>query len=296
MIHKTIALIRNYLVLGKAGISISVAFTTAAGYVLSSGKIDSAVIPTALGVYLLAMSASIINQIIELKADSLMPRTMTRPLVNLSITVKTALLLSIILGVVGMAILYICCGTIPAILGLFTHIWYNAVYTPLKYRTAFAAFPGGVSGAIPPLIGWISGGGAIMHHTAIALATFLFIGQIPHFWLIILKYGEEYKKAGIKTITERLTIPQIKRLVLVWVITTAIAGCLLTFFLLIRQNATFYSINLLSLALFIYFLSWYIKPSMHYHKAAFILINVYYLLVLLLLVLDVIFHSYVHYL
>lgn len=287
MINKTIALLKNFLVLGKAGISISVAFTTAAGYVLSAGILDTTVIPAALGVYLLAMSASIINQIIEKKADSLMPRTKQRPLASLSMTVPSALFLSVLLGIAGITTLYIYNGIIPALLGLFTHIWYNAVYTPLKYRTAFAAFPGGVSGAIPPIIGWVAGGGSILHPAAVALATFLFIGQIPHFWLIIFKYGEEYRRAGIKTITERLSIPQIKRLVLVWVSTTAIAGTLLAFFLIIWHNVVFYSIIFLSLMLFLYFLSWYKNPNLRRHMAAFISINVYYLLVLLLLVLDI---------
>ncbi len=278
---------KNILILGKAGISSSVALTTATGYILSQRDITISVISPMIGVYLLAMSASIINQIIEMRADSLMARTQIRPLVSRSVSVTNASIISTILGLSGFTILLIFNGLIPALLGIFTLIWYDAVYTPLKYHTAFAAFPGGLSGAIPPLIGWIAGGGQILHPCAIALATFLFIGQIPHFWLILLKYGEEYHIAGIKTITQKFSTIQIKRLVLVWILATALAGNLLAFFLIINHVSVFYIIHLLSLALVLYFILWYNKSDRPVFKSAFILINVYYLLVMLILIIDI---------
>jgi protoheme IX farnesyltransferase len=286
MVNKTA--FKNFLILGKASISSSVALTTATGYILSQRDINLPVIFPVIGVYLLAMSASIINQIIEMRADSLMSRTQVRPLVNKSVSVTNASIISSILGLSGFTILLIFNGLIPALLGLFTLVWYNAVYTPLKYHTAFAAFPGGLTGAIPPVIGWVAGGGEILHPCAIALATFLFIGQIPHFWLILLKFGEEYHIAGIKTITQTFSTIQIKRLILVWILATALAGILLAFFLFINHLSIFYIIHLLSLSLVLYFILWFIKSHNRVFKSAFLLINLYYLLVMLLLIIDVV--------
>ena len=62
--------------------------------------------------------------------------------------------------------------------------------------------PGAVTGALPPLIGWVAAGGGIWDKPIIFLEFLFFTGQIPHFWLLILKYGEEYRKAGIPSLTD----------------------------------------------------------------------------------------------
>lgn len=288
MINRFTFLLKSLSQLVKTGISLSVALTTATGYLLSIGVFDHTVAYSFIGVLLLSMSASALNQVQERNTDKLMPRTRNRPLISGAISMQASIVLTILLGVTGFITLWFFHGILPALLGLFNLAWYNGVYTPLKYKTAFAAVPGGFVGAIPPVIGWIAGGGPIFHILSIALAVFFFIGQVPHFWLIILKYSSEYKLAGIKSITDNFSITQLKRLVFTWAIATAFCGSALAYFIILNHNATFYLIQLFSLALIIYFIFWLVKKSNTESRQAFISINLYYLLVMLIIIADII--------
>lgn len=275
--------------LSKAGISFSVALTTATGYLLSTRIPDIQIIYPFTGVLFLAMAASALNQFQELKSDRLMVRTSKRPLVNNTLSVKFSLTIITIFFIAGAGILFIANGLIPALLGILNLLWYNGVYTPLKYRTAFAAVPGGIVGAIPPVIGWVAGGGNLFHASALSLAVFFFIGQIPHFWIIILKYSSEYESAGIKSITSKFSTLQIRRLIFTWVLATALSGSLMAFFIIINHNETFYLIHLFSLLLIIYFINWLLQKNNHHSSRAFISINLYYLLIMILIITDIVF-------
>lgn len=287
MINRLLSFLKVIYNLSKAGISISVALTTATGYLLSTRQLDWSVIYPFLGVLLLAMSASTLNQLQERHTDKLMPRTQRRPLSNGSITVKFAVIVAVFTGLSGFLILYYFNGLLPALLGLLNLVWYNGVYTPLKYKTAFAAVPGGLVGAIPPVIGWVAGGGDILHPSSIAMAVFFFIGQIPHFWLIILKYSNEYRLAGIKLITDKFTIPQLRRLVFTWMLATAFSGSILAFIINLENFAIFLLVHLLSLLLLVYSGMWLTKNTHNHSTRAFIIINLYYLLVMISIFFDV---------
>lgn len=288
MINRLTFLLKSLSQLVKTGISLSVALTTATGYLLSTGVFDHTVVYSFIGVLLLAMSASALNQVQERNTDKLMPRTRNRPLISGTISLQASIILTILIGAVGFIVLWFFHGIVPALLGLINLAWYNGVYTPLKYKTAFAAVPGGFVGAIPPVIGWVAGGGSIFHISSIALAVFFFMGQVPHFWLIILKYSSEYKLAGIKSITDNFSIAQLKRLVFSWTIATAFCGSALAFFIILNHNITFYLIQIFSLALIIYFILWLFKKSKTESRQAFISINLYYLLVMLIIIADII--------
>jgi protoheme IX farnesyltransferase len=287
MITRTSTLLKSVYNLTKSGISISVALTTATGYLLSTRNVDLTVLYPFFGVLFLAMAASTINQVQERNTDKLMPRTQKRPIINGSVTVKQAIGVAILLAVSGFIILLIATGPLPAFLGVFNLMWYNLIYTPLKYKTAFASVPGGVVGAIPPIIGWVAGGGPILHPASVSLAVFFFIGQIPHFWLIIFKYAHEYKLAGIKLVTEKFSRDQLKRIVFSWAIATALSGCMLAFFIIINHNIVFYLISLFSLSLIIYFTLWLVKKPDHESYQAFITINIYYLAIMITIIIDI---------
>lgn len=287
MINRLTFFLKSLSQLVKAGISLSVALTTATGYLLSTGIFDHTVIYAFTGVLLFAMSASALNQVQERNTDKLMPRTRNRPLISGAISLNASIIITIVIGIAGFLILWFFHGLLPALLGLFNLAWYNVVYTPLKYKTAFAAVPGGIVGAIPPVIGWVAGGGSLFHISSMALAVFFFMGQVPHFWLIILKYSTEYKLAGIQSITDRFSIPQLRRLVFTWAIATALSGGILAFMIILNHNFSFYFIQLCSIALIIYFISWLFKQSEYESRRAFISINLYYLLVMLIIIVDI---------
>lgn len=286
MIYRFFSFLVTIARLSKVGISISVAFSTFIGYLISNQQLDRGIISPTLGVFLLALAASAINQIQEHETDSLMPRTSARPLVSGDISILTASFVAFLFAISGFSILLVKNGLLPALLGLFNLLWYNLVYTPLKFKTAFAAVPGGLVGAIPPVIGWLSGGGYIFHFSSISLAIFFFIGQIPHFWLIISRYSIEYNRAGIKSITDKFNQSQLRRLIYAWVAATSICGNLLIFFIDIYYALNLILIVLLSTLLLIYFTLWYVAKINGTIKTPFILLNAYYLAIMIVILFD----------
>jgi heme o synthase len=150
-----------------------------------------------------------------------MKRTRRRPIPSGRISARGALAIAVALLAAGSALLSF--NTIAMLLGFVTVLWYNGVYTPLKRVSAFAAIPGGVVGAIPPVIGWVAGGGSATDPRILAVAFFFFVWQVPHFWLLLLRIGDEYARAGLPTLTHKFTRPQFARIIYVWMIATAVA-------------------------------------------------------------------------
>jgi heme o synthase len=193
--------------LAKVKITFAVALTTITGYLLAKGEFDEGMILPAVGIFLLACGSSAINHYQEREQDAKMERTKDRPIPSGRISPAGALLFAFILSAAGSWLLYTGSGMLAMQLGLLALIWYNVIYTPLKKKSAFAVVPGAVIGAIPPLVGWVAGGGSLADPRAMFMAFFFFIWQVPHFWLLMLKYGEEYTKAGFPSITRIYTPP-----------------------------------------------------------------------------------------
>ena len=130
-----------------------------------------------------------------------MPRTCNRPLPTRRIRPLNALCFSLALLFSGLFTLLLTGVLSAPLLGLLAVAWYNGVYTFLKRKSAFAVVPGALIGAIPPAIGWITGGGAGLDPKLLMFCLFFFIWQVPHSWLHIMKYGQEYEEAGLPALT-----------------------------------------------------------------------------------------------
>ena len=272
--------------LGKVRISVAVAFTTFTGYILSHGQFDRGFVLPFVGIFLLACGASALNQLQESDTDFIMKRTSGRPLPTKRIGKGGAIVITIIYFVSGSAVLYFVPGLLTLLVGLSTFVWYNLIYTPLKKVTAFAAVPGSMVGALPPLAGWVAGGGSLTDPRALALGFFFFMGQIPHFWLLLLKLGKQYESAGLPSLTQLLTDEQIKRLTFVWIAATAISAIVLPLYGLQDKTWSIALILLLSAMLIVIF-----GPLLNRKKPfnvgkSFVLINVYYLLVMFVMIAD----------
>jgi protoheme IX farnesyltransferase len=227
---------KYFLELSKLKIMIPVSLTGFTGYFIYDPHISVKILSISLGILLLAISASVLNQIQETSLDSKMDRTHDRPIPAGKVKIVHAILLLLSTFFAGMAILYSVGNVKASIIGLITIFWYNVIYTYSKRITAFAVVPGAVTGALPPLIGWVAAGGGVLDKPIIFLEFLFFIGQIPHFWLLILKYGEEYKKAGIPSLTEIFNPSQINRLTFIWVVSSVIAAIFLCYFKIIRSG------------------------------------------------------------
>ncbi len=289
MIRRFVELLKAYARLGKFSISLPVALTTFTGYLLSHGEFTRGIVFPVTGVFLLAAASSALNQVQEHKTDLIMPRTRHRPIPSGSISLGAAWIFIIAFTIPGIALLYYFSGIMAAFLGLLTYFWYNGIYTPLKRKSAFAAVPGGIVGALPPLIGWVAGGGSISSPVAIALGFFFFIGQIPHFWLLLLRYGHEYELAGLQSLTMKFTSLQIRRLTFIWIVATAVAAFMLPGFYQFNHSSIIYLLWILSVILVFTFIG-LIRPSKNdiEFRSSFIRINIYYFFVMVFLCLDVI--------
>lgn len=221
--------------LSKVRITFAVMLTTLAGYLLAKGELDAGIIMPALGIFILACGSSALNHYQDSDRDGLMERTAKRPIPSGRISRSNVLFISIFLSATGSAMLYYSSGFEGFQLGLLALLWYNAIYTPMKRRSAFAVIPGSIIGAIPPVVGWVAGGGSLLDIRALMLAIFFFIWQVPHFWLLMLRYGDEYIKAGYPSITQKYNEQQIKVLTFIWVVATAVSALLLPLYGLVHS-------------------------------------------------------------
>ena len=272
--------------LGKVRISIAVAFTTFTGYILSHGIFDRGFVLPFLGIFLLACGASAFNQIQETDTDRIMKRTTGRPLPSGRISKRGAFIIASSYFISGGLVLYFGSGLMTLLVGLSTFVWYNLIYTPLKKVTAFAAVPGSMVGALPPLAGWVAGGGELTDPRALALGFFFFMGQIPHFWLLLLKLGKQYEKAKLPSLTQILTDEQLKRLTFVWIAATAVSAFALPLFKIQSHVWSIALIFILSFALIVFFLPLLSRKKTFNVGKSFVLINVYYLFVMFVLIAD----------
>ena len=221
---------KTLLELSKVRITFAVSLTTITGYVLASGQFDAGLILPTIGIFILACGSSALNHYQEKDKDARMERTRNRPIPSGRISANGALVFAILLTIIGSAIIYFGSGFLAMQLGILALIWYNAIYTPLKKKTAFAVVPGSVIGAIPPMVGWVAGGGSLADPRAMIIAFFFFIWQVPHFWLLLLKFGKEYEAAGFPSITSFYTNKQIKNTTFIWTMATAVTALMLPVF------------------------------------------------------------------
>lgn len=215
------------LEINKVRITFAVTLTMLAGYALAKNAIDTDVILPMLGIFILACGAAALNHYQDKDRDALMERTRKRPIPSGKISGNKVLIISFAEIILGTYLIYLGSGFLAAQLGLLALIWYNAIYTPLKRKTAVAVIPGSIIGSIPPMVGWVAGGGSLTDPRLLILAFFFFVWQVPHFWLLMLNYGKEYEKAGYPSITAKISKQQIKNATFVWTAATAIAALML---------------------------------------------------------------------
>jgi heme o synthase len=213
--------------LNKIKITFAVMLTTIAGYILAKHQIDSGIVLPTLGIFILACGSAALNHYQDKDRDSLMKRTQKRPIPSGKISAGWVAVIALVEITAGTYLIYLGSNFLAAQLGLIALIWYNGIYTPLKRKTAFAVIPGSIIGALPPMVGWVAAGGSLADPKLMVLAFFFFIWQVPHFWLLMLKYGKEYETAGYPSITSMISIDQIKRGTFMWTAATAVAAIMI---------------------------------------------------------------------
>ncbi|WP_372745003.1 heme o synthase [Lutibacter sp.] len=189
------AVFNDFKQLTKVGLSLSVVFSSLAGYLLAVEKIQiSILILLAIGGYLMVGASNAFNQIIEKDTDALMKRTKNRPLPAGRMHVSMAMVIAVSFTIVGLAILY-SINPKSALFGAISIFLYTSIYTPLKAITPLAVFVGAIPGAIPFMLGWVAATNDFSIEPGM-LFLIQFFWQFPHFWAIAWLQFDEYKKAG----------------------------------------------------------------------------------------------------
>jgi protoheme IX farnesyltransferase len=270
--------------LTKWKLSLAVAFSAVTGYLVFDGDATGGLMAVASGVFLLSAGAAALNQYTERNSDALMARTAGRPLPSGRMTPGTAVWVALIMLASGSVVLWFS-GLVPMMLGLANVLLYNVVYTGLKKVTALAIIPGALVGAVPPLIGYTAAGGGVTDTVIILFALFMFLWQMPHFWLLLVRYGSEYEKAGIRTIYGSMSTRQINRLVLMWITGSSLLLWVLTGIFIpfeLPVAALLLVLNVAFIAAFRRIIK--VSDVEGRSRNAFILINSFSLLIMLILI------------
>lgn len=151
---------------------------------------------TLVGTAAAAFGASAFNQLMEIKQDAQMRRTADRPLPARRMVPPAAFGIGWALSAFGIIHLAATVNMESAYLAAVTIGIYVFVYTPLKRLSSVNTLVGAVPGALPPLIGWVAGGGGLWEVEGWFLFALLFLWQLPHFVAINWLCRVEYEEAG----------------------------------------------------------------------------------------------------
>jgi heme o synthase len=192
------SIFRDFKEITKAGLAVSVLFSSIAGYLLGFDSEFpfswSTLIMLSIGGYCMVGASNAFNQVIEKDLDALMDRTKNRPVPSGRMSVNTALIIASLLTLLGLVLLYLI-NPKTAMFGAISIFLYTSVYTPLKTKTPLSVFVGAFPGAIPFMLGWVAATGNFGIEAG-TLFLIQFFWQFPHFWSIGWFLYEDYEKAG----------------------------------------------------------------------------------------------------
>ncbi len=190
---------RDYLELTKPRVVVLMLITSLVGMFLATraGVAWQVLIFGNLGIGLCAGAAAAVNHVVDRRIDSIMARTLKRPVTSGRISPSAALGFALLLAVAGMALLLTFTNELAAWLTLASLLGYAVLYTGfLKRATPQNIVIGGLAGAAPPLLGWVAVTGHVSAEPLL-LVLIIFAWTPPHFWALAIHRKEEYAKANI---------------------------------------------------------------------------------------------------
>lgn len=191
--------LRQYWVLTKPRVSQLAVFCAVIGMFLATPAVPpwQTVIAATIGIWLLAAAAFAINCLIEEQVDARMARTAHRPTARGDIGALQIIAMSGVVGGLGMTVLYTLVNPLTMWLTFATFVGYAIIYTViLKPRTPQNIVIGGLSGAMPPALGWAAVADSVPAE-AWLLVLIIFIWTPPHFWALALYRTKDYENAGL---------------------------------------------------------------------------------------------------
>ena len=191
--------IAQYWALTKPRVTQLAVFCAVIGMFLATPTLPDwrVLIAATAGIWLLAGAAFAVNCLVERELDSRMARTARRPMARGEITVPQTLLFSGVIGGAGMWVLYTFVNPLTMWLTFATFVGYAVIYTIiLKPATPQNIVIGGLSGAMPPALGWAAVANDLPMQAWI-LVLIIFVWTPPHFWALALYRRDDYAKSGL---------------------------------------------------------------------------------------------------
>jgi protoheme IX farnesyltransferase len=189
----------DFKAITKAGLAVSVVFSSIAGFVLGLPEFHTSdffiLLKLAVGGYCMVGASNAFNQVIEKDIDALMDRTKNRPIPSGKMSTNIAIAIALLLTIIGIVLLYTI-NPKTAMFGAISIFLYTSLYTPLKTVTSLSVFVGAFPGAIPFMLGWVAASGEFGIEAG-TLFLIQFFWQFPHFWAIGWFLYEDYEKASI---------------------------------------------------------------------------------------------------
>lgn len=149
-----------------------------------------------IGSALTMASSCVFNNYWDRDLDIKMARTRDRALPQGRLRSDFVLVYAIVLGIAGLIVLFVLVNPLAGWLGILGMLVYIVIYTMwLKRSSTWNTAVGGISGAMPPVIGYCAVTDSV-DLGAWLLFALLFLWQPPHFWSLAIRRLEDYRAAG----------------------------------------------------------------------------------------------------
>lgn len=189
----------QYAALTKPRVTQLAVFCAVIGMFLATPDLPDwrIVLPATLGIWLLAGAAFAVNCLLEREIDARMARTARRPSAQGEISERQIFLFSAVIGGLGAWTLYSYVNPLTMWLTILTFVGYALIYTLLlKPATPQNIVIGGLSGAMPPALGWAAIANEVPME-AWLLVLIIFVWTPPHFWALAMYRRDDYAKSGL---------------------------------------------------------------------------------------------------
>jgi protoheme IX farnesyltransferase len=197
--QKSTPRIAQYWALTKPRVTQLAVFCAVIGMFLATDELPPwrTVVAATVGIWLLAGAAFAVNCLAEREIDARMARTARRPMAMGDISVRQTVVFSAVIGGAGMWILYALVNPLTMWLTFVTFVGYAVIYTMiLKPATPQNIVIGGLSGAMPPALGWAAVANDVPMQ-AWLLVLIIFVWTPPHFWALAMYRRDDYAKSGL---------------------------------------------------------------------------------------------------
>lgn len=260
-LHKQTNRIAQYWALTKPRVTQLAVFCAVIGMFLATDELPSwrVVVAATFGIWLLAGAAFAVNCLAEREIDARMARTARRPMAQGEISVMQTAVFSTVIGGLGMWILYALVNPLTMWLTFVTFVGYAVIYTMiLKPATPQNIVIGGLSGAMPPALGWAAVANDVPMQ-AWLLVMIIFIWTPPHFWALAMYRRDDYAKSGLPMlpVTHGMTFTGFH----VWLYSIALAATTLLPFA-VKMSGLIYLVSAVALNVVFLWHSW--RVHRHY--------------------------------